>query len=206
MDKKNNDLQNEQLTDYQKGTNKGRAIKSNMSYTKRIVGSAVFAALAYVVSMFEFPIFPATPFLKLDFSAVFILLAGFIFGLPFGLGTCAVKEFVCFITKTSTGGVGEIANFIVISGYILIPTLVYMYRKGIKTVVLTLILGCVVQVILSLLANRFVNFPLYMGDKAQEIFNSVWYFILLFNLIKSVAVSLITIILYKRLSGFIKRI
>ena len=190
MDKKNNDLQNEQLANCKK-----RAIKCNMSYTKRIVGSAVFAALAYVVSMFEFPIFPATPFLKLDFSAVFILLAGFIFGLPFGLGACAVKEFVCFITKSSTGGVGEIANFIVISGYILIPTLVYMYRKGIKRVVLTLILGCVVQVILSLLANRFVNFPLYMGDKAQEIFNSVWYFILLFNLIKSVAVSLISILL-----------
>ena len=201
MKDKNNHLQSQELTNCQK-----KPIKNNMSYTKRIVGTAVFAALAYVVSMFEFPIFPATPFLKLDFSAVFILLAGFMFGLPFGLGACAVKEFVCFITKSSTGGVGEIANFIVISGYILIPTLVYMYRKGIKTVVLTLLLGCVVQVILSLLANRFVNFPLYMGDKAQDVFNSVWYFILLFNLIKSVAVSLITIILYKRLSGFIKRI
>jgi riboflavin transporter FmnP len=197
---RNINLQNEQLSTKEQGA------KSSMSRTKKIVGTAIFAALAYVVSIFEFPIFPATPFLKLDFSAVFILLAGFIFGLPFGIGACAIKEFICFITKSSTGGVGEIANFIVISGYILIPTLVYMRRKGFKTVVFTLILACIIQVILALLANRFVNFPLYMGDKAPEIFNSVWQFILFFNLIKSIAVSLLTIILYKRLSGFIKRI
>lgn len=182
------------------------SIKPTMSNTKRIVGTAVFAALAYVVSMFEFPIFPATPFLKLDFSAVFIMLAGFIFGFFYGVGACAVKELVCFMTKTSTGGVGEIANFVVITGYILIPTLVYMHKKGFKTVIITLACGCLVQVALSLLANRFINFPLYMGDKAEAMFNSVWHFILLFNLIKSVAVSLLTIVLYKRLSGFIKRI
>ena len=41
------------------------------SMTKVLAGSAIFAALAYLVSFLEFPVFPAAPFLKLDFSAVF---------------------------------------------------------------------------------------------------------------------------------------
>lgn len=180
--------------------------KVNMSNTKKLVGTAVFSALAYVVSMLEFPIFPLAPFLKLDFSAVFIMLAGFIFGPLFGVSACAVKEFICFVTKSSTGGVGEIANFLVISAYIIIPTLVYKYKKGFKTVIITTLIACVVQVLLSLVVNRFINFPLYMGDGAKSAFNSLWQFIMYFNLIKAVSISLLTIILYKRLSGFIKRL
>ena len=180
--------------------------KQNISNTKRLVGTAVFSALAYVVSMLEFPIFPATPFLKLDFSAVFLLLAGFIFGTVYGIGACAVKELISFITKSSTGGVGELANFLVIGAFILIPTLVYHYRKGIKVVVLTLIIACFVQVALSLLVNRFINFPLYMGEGAKPFFESVWQFVALFNLIKSIAVSVLTIVFYKKLSAFIKSI
>lgn len=180
--------------------------KSSLSTTKKLVGSAVFATLAYVVSMLEFPIFPATPFLKLDFSGVFLLLAGFIFGTAYGIATCAVKELLCFITKSSTGGVGEVANFLVLSAFILIPTLVYHYKKGFLTVVITLLIACFVQVLLSLLANRFITFPMYMGSGAKPFFESVWHFVALFNLIKSVAISLLTILIYKKLSAFIKRI
>lgn len=177
-----------------------------ISSTKKLVGTAVFSALAYVISMLEFPIFPATPFLKLDFSAVFLLLAGFIFGTIYGISACAVKELICFITKSSTGGVGELANFLVIGAFILIPTLVYQYKKGIKVVIITLIIACFVQVSLSLFVNRFINFPLYMGSGAKPFFESVWQFVALFNLIKSVAISIITILLYKKLSALIKSI
>ena len=48
---------------------------AKIGVTKKLVGTAVFAALSFVVSFLEFPIFPATGFLKLDFSAVFTTLA-----------------------------------------------------------------------------------------------------------------------------------
>lgn len=179
---------------------------AKMGVTKKLVGTAVFAALSYVISFLEFPIFPATGFLKLDFSAVFTTLAGFIFGPVSGVIVCAVKELICFATKSSTGGVGEIANFIVTCGYILIPTIVYRYRKGIKTVVITLAAGCIVQAGLALLANRFINFPLFMGDSAKAVFDSVWHYVLLFNIIKTVSISILTILLYKRVSHLIKLI
>ncbi len=179
---------------------------TNVSLTKRLVGTAVFAALSYVVSYLEFPIFPATPFLKLDFSAVFILLAGFTFGVEYGAITCGVKELICFLTKSSTGGVGEIANFLVITCFIFLPCLLYRYRKGIKTVIFSLIVACLIQVAVSLLVNRFINFPLYMGEGAKQVFQSVWHFIMFFNLIKAVSISALTIVLYKKISKFIKSI
>jgi ECF transporter S component (folate family) len=179
---------------------------NGINNTKRIVGTAMFVALSYVASMLEFPIFPAAPFLKLDFSAVFIALAGFIFGPLWGVIACFCKELIAYLTKSSTGGVGEIANFVVVTGFILIPSIVYCYKKGFLTVVITMAVGCVVQVGLALLANRFVNFPFFFGEGAVAMFGDLWVYILAFNAIKSVSISIVTIILYKRISGFIKRI
>lgn len=173
--------------------------------TKRIVGIAVFSAMAFVVSYLEFPIFPATGFLKLDFSAVFVCLAGFIFGPIAGVSVSFVKELLCWFTKSSTGGVGELANFVVTLGLFLLPAIVYVYRKGLKTVIFTMIIGCLIQTALALISNRYIMFPLFMGSGAKQVFASVWYYVLFFNLIKSVSVSLITIFLYKRVSGLIKR-
>lgn len=180
--------------------------KNNISTTKKLAGTGVFAALAFVVSLLEFPIFPAASFLKLDFSLVFVLLAGFIFGPVSGIGVSAVKELLRFVMGSSTGGVGEVANFIVTLAFIVVPTVIYRYKKGFSTVIITLIIGCVLEIAAALIANRFINFPLYMGDKAAEVFASLWQFVLLFNLIKTLAVSLVTILLYKKVSALIKKI
>lgn len=180
--------------------------KNNISTTKKLAGTGVFAALAFVVSLLEFPIFPAASFLKLDFSLVFVLLAGFIFGPVSGIGVSAVKELLRFVMGSSTGGVGEVANFIATLAFIVVPTVIYRYKKGFSTVIITLIIGCVLETAAALIANRFINFPLYMGDKAAEVFASLWQFVLLFNLIKTLAVSFVTIMLYKKVSALIKKI
>ena len=186
--------------------------KADVSTTKKLVYTAVLTALAYAVSYFEIPIFPAAPFLKLDFSAVFILLVGFKFGALYGVGSCAVKELICFITKSSTGGVGEIANFLIVSAFILFPIILYGYKKGLKSVILSLIVACFIATATALLVNRFINFPFYMGDPlfvggetSISAFKKLWVYVLLFNLIKSVAVSILTIVLYKRLSWLIEK-
>lgn len=175
-----------------------------ISNTKRIVGTAIFSALAFVISLFEFSIFPQVDFLKLDFSNVITLLGGFIYGPISAIFISLVKELLC-LTKSGTGGIGELANFIITMSFVLLPTITYRYKKGIKTVILTVIIGSILQVGASLLANRFVLFPLYMGNGATSVFNGVWYFIMLFNIIKTTAISVITILLYKRTSYIIKR-
>ena len=194
----------EEMTEQVEAKAKGKKLK-NVSTTKKIVTTAIFSTLAFLTSYFEIPLFPAAGFLKLDFSAVFILLCGFMFGAGYGVTACAIKELLCCF-KTSTGYVGELANFVVISAFILIPSIVYQHKKGLTSVIVTLIIASVVQIGLSLLANRFINFPLFMGDGAKEAFHSLWGFIVAFNAIKSVTISLITILLYKRISTLIKAI
>ena len=174
--------------------------------TQKIVGIALFAALSFAVSLFEFPIFSAAPFLQLDFSAVFILLGGFMYGPIAGIAVCGIKELIRFIMGSSSGGIGEIANFLVITSLIIIPTVVYRFKKGLPVVIITLLAGILAMTAAAMLSNRFITFPLYMKDSAVEMFNSLWYFVLLFNVIKGFVVSAIVFVLYKRVSWLFKKI
>ena len=172
------------------------------SKTKILAGSAVFAALAYVVSFFEFPIFPAASFLKLDFSNVFTLLAGFLFGPLPAVAVSAVKELICFLTKSSTGGVGEIANFLLTVSFIAVPSVAYRYKKGFGMVCVYLACGVILQTAMALVVNKFINFPLF--NLPSSMFDQLWPFIVYFNLIKGAAISAIVLLLYKQVSRLFK--
>lgn len=169
----------------------------------RIAYMAIFTALAFVVTFLEFPIFPAAPFLKLDFANVFFLIEGFIFGPVEAIVSIGIKELLCLM-KSSTGGAGEIANFLMSIAYIIIPSVLYRFRKGKKSVLLSMLLACLFQIGISLLVNRFINFPVFVKDAAAEYFKELWIWVLLFNAIKSVAVSIVVFIIYKPMSKFIK--
>lgn len=169
----------------------------------RVAYMAVFTALAFVVTFLEFPIFPAAPFLKLDFANVFFLIEGFMFGPVEAIVSILLKEVLC-VAKSQSAGVGEIANVIMSTAYVIVPSVVYRYKKGRPIVAITLAVGCLLQVAAGLLANRYLLFPLYMGDGAAEYFSSLWQWVLLFNVIKSVSISVVVFLIYKPLSRFIK--
>lgn len=172
---------------------------------KRLAFTAVFVALSYAVSWLEIPIFPTvTPFLKLDFGNVFILLIAFLFGPIEGIVVCVLKEGLRAI-GSSSGGVGEIANILSTSCYILLPSVAYRFRKGIKTVCLTLPIACIVGTGAALLCNRYITFPLYVGEGAASFFADVFWYVAAFNLVKTAAVGILTMLLYKRLSNFLKK-
>lgn len=172
--------------------------------TKRLVLMALFVALSYVISFLEFPIFPATPYFKLDFANVFIMLTGFLLGPVEGIIVCGLKELLSVI-DSSSAGVGEIANFLMASAFILLPATVYQFKKGFKTVAVSLVGACFIGTGTALIVNRFIVFPLYMGGAAPAVFNDVFWFAVAFNLIKTFAISLVTVLLYKRLSLFLKK-
>lgn len=185
-----------------------RAVKEKFFTAARVAQIAVLSALAYLVTFIEFPVFPAADFLKLDFANVFVLMGGFMYGPLTALTISGVKELLSLL-DTKTAGIGELANFILTFSFVIIPTFVYRYKKGIKTVIATLSAGTVVLVGASLLTNRYINFPLYekfLGMSAAEAFGLMWWYVALFNLIKGVAVSLVTVLIYKRVSFLLKKI
>ena len=186
--------------------------KKNIFTTKNIAGMAIFSALSFVTYLLEIPIMASTPatFLELDFSNVFVLLAGFVYGPIPAVIVTLVKELI-HILVGSTGGVGELANIILTIVFVIVPTIVYQYKKGIKTVILTLFIACILQSGASLLTNKFINFPFFMGSApfvptefSNKMFGTMWQYILLFNGIKTVSISIITILLYKRVKYLFK--
>lgn len=186
--------------------------RGNFFTTKKIVLIALFTALSYVVSFLEIPLplFGAS-FLKLDFGNVFIVLIGFLLGPIEGVITCFLKEGLRCLSSSSLCA-GELANFIITSAYLLLPSVVYTYKKNLKTVLFTLSLSCLVATGVALLANRFIIFPTFaylyggtiFGMTVAEAFSAFWLAVLIFNLIKTVGVGFFTVILYKKLSNFIK--
>ena len=186
----------------------------NTFNTKNVAGMAVFTALSFIAYCIipEIPIFPGTPaeFLKLDFSNVFIMLAGFMYGPIPALIITIIKELL-HLPFGTTMGVGELANVVMTLSFVLFPSIVYKKRKGIKVVIVSLIIACLLQIGISLLVNRFINFPFFiklynMPITATEFFGSLWTYVLIFNAIKSVSISVVTLLIYKRVSFLFKKI
>ncbi len=171
---------------------------------KRLAFMAIFVALSYAISFWEIPLFPATPYLKLDFGNVFILLVSFLLGPIEGIIVCGLKECLRML-GSSSGCVGELANMAATTAFILLPSIVYQFRKGLRWVIPCLVAACFIGTGAALVTNRFITFPLYMGSGAATVFKDVFWFIVAFNMIKTASVSLFTVLLYKRLSNFLKK-
>lgn len=196
----------------QSPTTKGKKGFSQYFTATRIAYLAVFTALAYILRMppFEFVIFPAVDFLKMDFSNTFVMIAGFALGPVSGIIVGVLKELLYALTFSQTVGIGELANILFIFAYAFLPSIIYIKHKGIKVVVLSLIGGCILQVVMSVPINYLLNFPFFFTmfggtwTDGMEFYLSVWYWAVLFNLIKAVLITVATLLLYKPLSRLIK--
>ena len=188
------------------GWERMKAILREHFSAPRLAYMALFTALAYAVTFLEFPIFPATPFLKLDFANVFFMIEGFIFGPVEAIVSIGIKECLSLI-ESQTAGVGELANFIMSVAYIIVPAIAYRFLKGRKWVSVFLVAACAVQIGISVLVNRYINYPFFgnlYGFDGVAMFNNTWEFVILFNLIKSVSVGVVVFLVYKPLSKFIR--
>lgn len=175
---------------------------------KLIAKIGIFTALSFALTFLEFPIFPAAPFLKLDFSNVFVLIGGFSLGTVPGIIILIVKEALCLL-KSSTV-VGQLANVIIGLCYVLVPFILYKVKRTFPMAVVGMAVGVLLQSGTSLLVNYYVNYPLFLGSvpfvpNAQtiEFFKQTWWAILSFNVIKAVSTAVITLILYKRVKGLL---
>lgn len=188
--------------------------QKNLFSAKRLAFMAVFTALAYAVSFLEIPLpLFGAEFLKLDFGNVFILLISFLLGPVEGIVVCFLKEGLRCLTSTSMCA-GELANFLITSVYLLLPALLYQKKKTFKTVLYSLSASAALATGAALLANRFLVFPAYaflfggsiFGMSVSQAFSAFWLAVLLFNVIKTLAVGGLTLLLYKRLSNLMKKL
>ncbi len=189
-----------------------RKKRDRRSVTVYLVKIAVLSALSVVLYLFaRFPIFPP-PFnvLDMDFSAIPSLLGGFALGPVAAIIIEVVKVGIKMATLGSTSAfVGELSNLIVSLSFVLPATFFYKYRKTRKGAIIGMVIGVLSNALLSSLSNYFLIVPMYAKLYSPAIMEVrvefAFEFGLAFNLIKTVTSSVLTFLLYKRLSPLLHR-
>ncbi|MBQ9140822.1 MAG: ECF transporter S component [Lachnospiraceae bacterium] len=192
--------------------------------TRKVAMIGMFSALAMILMLFEFPLFFAPPFYELDFSEIPILIGSFAFGPAAGV----MMEFVKILLKlcikgTSTAFIGDLANFAVGCSFILPASITYSFFKKKKGAIAGCIIGTLILTVFGTAFNaiyllpafsKFYGMPLdvilKMGSDVNPLMTegSIVSFVICcvapMNLIKGTAASVVTMLVYKKLSPIIK--
>ncbi|MDE6844488.1 MAG: ECF transporter S component [Lachnospiraceae bacterium] len=191
--------------------------------TRKITMIGLFSALAVILHIFDFPIpFLAPGFYKLDFSEIPALVGTFAFGPVAGVMIEFCKILLKLVIKgTSTAFVGDLANFVIGCSLILPASIFYMFKKTRKRAVLACIIGSVIMTVFGTAFNGVYLLPAFSklfgmpmdaiiaaGAEINGNINSVTSFVCFavapINIIKSVAASGVTLLIYKPLSPILK--
>ncbi len=191
--------------------------------TRNMVKIAVLGVIGMVLMFFDIPAFFAPGFLKIDLADLPALIGAFAMGPMAGVIVQLVKNLLSiFIEGTTTGGIGELSNFIVGSTFVYVAGFIYYKKKTLKTAVVGLILGVLAMTILATLSNYYVVFPLYakifgwpmekiigMGSAVNKFVidykSLILFAVVPFNLVKGTIVSIITLLVYKKVSPILHK-
>lgn len=180
---------------------------------------ALLAVIAFIIMFIEvaIPIFPG--FLKLDVSDLPAVVAGFALGPIAGVVVELIKNLL-HLLKTTTSGVGELANFIVGSAFVFPAAAVYWTEKTKSRAILGLFIGTICMGLAGAVMNYLVILPFYakvmpldeiikfsaMANKAiVDIPSLILYGIIPFNLFKGIFLSVVTLLIYKRIVPLLRK-
>lgn len=191
--------------------------------TREIVTIGMLGAIATVLMLFEIPLPFAPPFYEIDFSEVPVLVGCFALGPMAGVLIEFVKILLNFIVNgTATAGVGELANFCIGCSFCIPAGIIYKRNKTKKGAVIGLVSGTLIMTFLGCFINAYIMLPTYakafhipieglieMGTKVNasitDLFTFVMFAVVPFNLLKGVLVSVVVMLVYKKISPIIKR-
>lgn len=182
---------------------------------------ALLGAFSFVLMQFQFPLPFFPDFLKIDASDLPALIGGFALGPVSGMAIVLIKN-ILHLPQTTSLYVGEFANFIVGAALVFPASYIYNKSKTKRMAIIGLAVGVVMMAIVGALMNLFVMLPLYtrlyelpmdvlvsFGTAVNASITNLTTFILFaivpFNLLKGVTVSILTILLYKRISPILHK-
>lgn len=202
---------------------KKQGVKEPMLTTRKIAMVGVFSAIAAVLMLFEFPVFWAPGVYKLDFSELPILIGAFAFGPVAGV----LMEFIKIVLNllmdgTGTAFIGELANFAVGCSFILPASVIYRFGKTKKSAIIACVVGTAVITLFGTAFNAIYLLPAFdkagmmpigkiveLGMSMNPLVSegNIWSFVAAcvapLNFVKGVSVSLLTMLVYKRLSPIV---
>ena len=191
--------------------------------TREIVTIGMLGAIATVLMLFEIPLPFAPPFYEIDFSEVPVLIGCFAMGPMAGVLIEFVKILINLIVNgTATAGVGELANFCIGCSFCIPAGIIYKRKKTKKGAMVGLVSGTLIMTFLGCFINAYIMLPTYakafkipieglieMGTKVNasitDLFTFVIFAVVPFNLLKGILVSVVVMLVYKKISSIIKR-
>ena len=187
-----------------------------------LVKISIISAIGYILMFISVPLPMLFPeFLKIDISDLTALLGGISLGPMAGVTIAFLKNLLQFITGMSTtGGVGEFANFLIGGSFVFTVSYIYSKKRNIQGVIIGLVSGIVVMTMVGCIANYFIILPFYatigwsidavvsMGAAINPAIDSKMSFIIWmiapFNILKSGLMSLLTLPMYKKTEKILK--
>lgn len=178
----------------------------------------MFSAIAFILMFLDFsvPIMPS--FLKFDISDLPELLGAFIFGPIEGIIVCLIKNLL-HLTITSTGGVGELSNFILGTVLCLVSGFIYRMHKTKRNAMLSMLAGSLAMGAVSFVTNLLIVYPFYYNMIPRETILAMYQAILPavtsiemslvvfnvpFTVAKGIVCSIITFFVYKKLKKVLR--
>lgn len=194
----------------------------NIMKNKKVRYAAVvgiMSAIAVVLQFLEFPIPLVPSFIKFDFSDLPGLITAFAFGPVAGVLVSLIKNIIHLLV-TQSGGVGELANFLIAAVFTLSAGLIYTFNKTRSGALIASLSASALSAVSCIITNYYIIYPIYykiampkeaiLGMYKQilpsvdSIFKSLLIFNVPFTFVKGLIISLLCFIVYKKLSPILK--
>ena len=194
-------------------------MKTKGNSLRYITVTAVFSAVAAVLMMLSFnvPLMPS--FIKFDFSELPVLIASFAIGPLGGAAVALIKNLINLIF-TTTGGVGELSNFILSCIFAVTAGTIYKHHQTRKGAAVAALIGALTMAVAGVFSNYFIIYPLFslIGWKSEMVLGlyqavnpnirNLWQALFIFNMpftfIKGMVTFALSLPIYKKLSPIIK--
>jgi len=193
-------------------------LNSSMLKTSALVKIGMMSALGMVLMLLDFPlpIFPS--FLKIDLSDVPAMIGAFTMGPAAGVLIEFLKNLLKLIVGSNTGGVGELANFLTGTAYVLPLGILYRRWKSKNGVILSMLVSTLTMTLVAGILNYLVFIPAFgwvmgypidafvsMGAKVNasivDLKTLVIFAIMPFNIVKGIIMSVFGYGLYRALKA-----
>ena len=174
-----------------------------MNYqTKKITGTAMLCALAYVAMAVGR--IPVVLFLEYDPSDIIVTLGGFIWG---PMTSCIISFILATIelfTVSDTGWIGWVMNVVQTLSFACVAAFIYKKKHTLSGAVIALASGWIVSTAVMMLWNYLVT-PIYMGYPREAVVELLLPAFLPFNLLKGGINASVTFLLYKPVITVLRR-
>ena len=175
-------------------------MKENRLNLKRMSVTAMFCALAFVLTYIKIPV----AFLSLEIKDSMIVLCTLLFGPVSGLVIAILVPLLELVTHSSTGVYGLVMNILSSVTFSMVTGLIYKYKKSFYGAIVGLVSGVFAVTAVMIAANLLIT-PYYMGVSMQEVAVLIPKMLLPFNLVKATLNAAVVLLLYKPISNVLKK-